>query len=58
MIGYERISASEIVNLMNNIYQNEHRQMINFFYATMKLEKVKKLIRVTSINQATPLEKF
>lgn len=39
VIGYERIEDKEIVDLINEIYQNEFRLLNNFFYATRKLEK-------------------
>jgi hypothetical protein len=43
VIGYYRIEEQEIVDLVNDIYQNEYRLLNNFFYPTMKLEsKVRK----------------
>lgn len=45
LIGYDRIVDQEIVDLVNDIYQNEYRLLNNFFYATRKLiskEKVDK----------------
>ena len=45
LIGYDRITQQEIVDLVNDIYQNEYRLLNNFFYSTRKLiskEKVDK----------------
>jgi len=39
--GYNRIDDPEIIKLMNDLYQNEHRLLTNFFYTTMKLESKK-----------------
>ncbi|PIR43411.1 hypothetical protein COV24_02625, partial [candidate division WWE3 bacterium CG10_big_fil_rev_8_21_14_0_10_32_10] len=39
VVGYDRITDSEIVNLIQNIYQEEHRQLTNFFYTTLKLKE-------------------
>jgi len=41
LIGYERYETQKEVNLINDIYRNEHRLLNNFFYPNMKL-KVKK----------------
>lgn len=41
--GYERISDERIVTLLDDIYQNEHRLLTNFFYTTLKLKNKKKI---------------
>lgn len=48
VVGYDRINDSELVDLIDNVYQNEHRLLTNFFYTTMKLkERQKQEGRVT-----------
>lgn len=40
--GYDRINDEEIVTIIDDIYQQEHRLLTNFFYTTLKLkEKVR-----------------
>lgn len=41
LTGYERYETKEEVDLINDLYRNEHRLLNNFFYPNMKL-KVKK----------------
>lgn len=36
--GYDRIDDEYLVTLIDNVYQNEHRLLTNFFYTTMKLK--------------------
>ncbi len=44
VVGYDRIDDPEIVALIDDMYQNEHRLLTNFFYTTMKLkEKIRNL---------------
>jgi hypothetical protein len=40
--GYSRISDPKIIALMDDLYQNEHRLLTNYFYTTMKLESKKR----------------
>lgn len=40
--GYERISDPGLVKMMDDLYQNEHRLLTNFFYTTMKLTRKKR----------------
>lgn len=40
--GYERISDPKLVKMMDDLYQNEHRLLTNFFYTTMKLTSKKR----------------
>jgi hypothetical protein len=40
--GYERITEPKLVKLMDDLYQNEHRLLTNFFYTTMKLKSKKR----------------
>lgn len=42
-IGYGRIETQDIVDLLNNIYQNEFRLLNNFFFSTRKLKEKKKV---------------
>ncbi|KKQ38803.1 MAG: hypothetical protein US54_C0003G0031 [Candidatus Roizmanbacteria bacterium GW2011_GWA2_37_7] len=42
VVGYDRIDDEHVVNLIDNVYQNEHRLLTNFFYTTMKLKKKEK----------------
>jgi len=37
--GYQRINCEKVVNALNDIYENEHRLLTNFFYPTLKLIK-------------------
>jgi len=36
--GYGRIVNEEIVTVFNDVYENEHRLLTNFFYPTLKLK--------------------
>jgi len=37
--GYGRITDTKIVSAFNDLYENEHRLLTNFFYPTLKLKK-------------------
>ncbi len=37
--GYERISDPTVISMIDDLYQNEHRLLTNYFYTTMKLKK-------------------
>lgn len=39
LVGYDRITKHSIVDLIQNIYQNEHRLLTNYFYTTLKLKE-------------------
>lgn len=40
--GYDRITDPQLVEMIDDVYQNEHRLLTNYFYTTLKLsEKVK-----------------
>ena len=40
--GYERITDPRLVEMIDDLYQNEHRLLTNYFYTTLKLkEKVR-----------------
>ena len=42
LTGYERITDPKLVEMIDNLYQNEHRLLTNYFYTTLKLkEKVR-----------------
>lgn len=45
VIGYARISSPQIVDLIEDLYQNEIRVLTNFFYTTMKLRNKEKDMR-------------
>ena len=42
VVGYDRITDLVLVNLIDDIYQNEHRLLTNFFYTTLKLKGKKR----------------
>jgi len=60
LIGYERYETKEEVDLINDLYRNEHRLLNNFFYPNMKL-KVKKRdgakVTKTYDNARTPYQR-
>lgn len=59
--GYERINDKEVVKLLNDLYQNEHRLLTNFFYTTMKLKSKKRVeARVIKTHQKakTPYQRI
>ena len=37
--GYERIADPVLIDMIDDLYQNEHRFLTNYFYTTMKLKK-------------------
>jgi len=41
--GYGRITDERIIELFNDIYENEHRLLTNFFYPTLKLKTKEKI---------------
>lgn len=41
--GYQRIDGEKIVEALNDLYENEHRLLTNFFYPTLKLVKKDKI---------------
>jgi hypothetical protein len=43
VVGYERINNEKTVKALNDIYENEHRLLTNFFYPTLKLIKKTKV---------------
>jgi len=43
VVGYGRIDDQTLVDMWNDIYENEHRLLTNFFYATMKLIEKKRV---------------
>lgn len=60
VVGYGRIEDAKLVDMWNDIYQNEHRLLTNFFYPTMKLTDKKrvdsKIIKHHGVAQ-TPYER-
>ena len=43
VIGYDRITDLRIIELIDDIYQDEHRLLTNFFYTTLKLSEKKRV---------------
>jgi len=43
VIGYDRIEQQKIVEVINDIYRNEHRLLTNFFYTTLKLKEKERI---------------
>lgn len=42
VVGYDRITDQKLVEMIDDLYQNEHRLLTNYFYTTLKLkEKVR-----------------
>lgn len=42
VVGYDRITDPKLVEMIDDVYQNEHRLLTNYFYTTLKLkEKVR-----------------
>mgnify|MGYP001616128487 CR=1 FL=1 len=42
VVGYDRITDPVLVEMIDDLYQNEHRLLTNYFYTTLKLkEKVR-----------------
>jgi len=48
VVGYDRITDPKLVEIINDMYQNEHRLLTNYFYTTLKL---KEKVRVNGKNQ-------
>lgn len=60
VFGYDRITKQDMVDLMNDIYENEYRLLNNFFYATRKLqskERVNKRVRKKYGEAKTPYQR-
>lgn len=58
--GYERINDPRIVALIDDLYQNEHRLLTNFFYTTMKLSFKKRIgakVKKTYEKAKTPYQR-
>ncbi len=43
VVGYDRITNPVLVEMINNMYQNEHRLLTNYFYTTLKLKEKEKI---------------
>lgn len=43
VVGYDRITDQKLVEMINNMYQNEHRLLTNYFYTTLKLKEREKV---------------
>lgn len=60
LVGYDRIEEESIVELVNDIYQNEHRLLTNFFYSTMKMierERIGGKVRKRYAQAETPYQR-
>jgi len=60
VIGYDRITDQKIIELIDDIYQNEHRLLTNFFYTTLKLSeknRVNNKIKKTYEEAKTPYQR-
>lgn len=43
VVGYDRITDPTLVEMINDMYQNEHRLLTNYFYTTLKLKEKEKI---------------
>ncbi len=43
VVGYDRITDPILVEMINDMYQNEHRLLTNYFYTTLKLKEKEKV---------------
>lgn len=43
VVGYDRITDLVLVEMINDMYQNEHRLLTNYFYTTLKLKEKEKV---------------
>ncbi|MBI3458734.1 hypothetical protein HY061_00520 [Candidatus Azambacteria bacterium] len=43
VVGYDRITDPKLVEMINDMYQNEHRLLTNYFYTTLKLKEKEKI---------------
>jgi len=43
VVGYDRITDQKLVSMIDNLYQNEHRLLTNYFYTTLKLKEKNKI---------------
>ena len=43
VVGYNRITDPVLVDMINDMYQNEHRLLTNYFYTTLKLKEKEKI---------------
>ena len=41
--GYDRITYPNLVEMIDDVYQNEHRLLTNYFYTTLKLREKRKV---------------
>jgi hypothetical protein len=39
LVGYDRITDNHLIEMIDDVYQNEHRLLTNFFYSTLKLKE-------------------
>lgn len=39
VVGYERINDLKVIDMISDLYQNEHRLLTNYFYTTLKLKQ-------------------
>ena len=61
VVEYDRITDPKLVVMIDNLYQNEHRLLTNYFYTTLKLkEKVRKngKVKKTYEQAKTPYQRL
>lgn len=51
IIGYDRIDDEHIITLIQDVYQNEHRLLTNFFYTTMQLKHKEKDLKTGHVTK-------
>lgn len=61
VVGYDRIINPELVEMIDDLYQNEHRLLTNYFYTTLKLkekERVNGKVRKVYEEAKTPYQRL
>lgn len=43
VVGYDRITDQKLVDMIDDLYQQEHRLLTNYFYTTLKLKKKERI---------------
>lgn len=61
VVGYDRITDPKLVEMIDDLYQNEHRLLTNYFYTTLKLkekERIKGKVRKVYEEAKTPYQRL
>ena len=61
VVGYDRITDPKLVEMIDDMYQNEHRLLTNYFYTTLKLkekERVDGKVRKVYEEAKTPYQRL